>query len=88
MTLTVRCNGARLVTAELAGDKQVSLVLLDDSGTNQMLRFRSRTTENDPPGLELVAAVEECTPSGTSAGQVAGSLEVRRIEGGDLSLLW
>ena len=37
------------VESELAGDKQVSLVLLDASGTNQMLKFKSRTTENDPP---------------------------------------
>ena len=50
------------VEAELAGDKEVSLLLLDDSGTNQMLKLRSRTTENDPPSLALVPSVYECTP--------------------------
>ena len=52
------------VEAELAGDKTVSLVLVDDSGTNQMLRLRSRSVENDPPVMVLVPATIECTPSG------------------------
>jgi PKD repeat protein len=54
------------VSAELTGDKTVSLVLLDDSGTNQMLRIRSRTVENAPPSLTLTAPTSECTPSGTT----------------------
>ena len=54
------------VNAELAGDKTVSLVLLDDSGTNQMLRIRSRSVEIDPPSLTLTASASECTPSGTT----------------------
>ncbi len=57
------------VESELGGDKQVSLVLVDDSGTNQMLRFRSRTTENDPPSLALVPALNECTPPGSICDQ-------------------
>ena len=39
----------------------VSLVLLDDSGTNKMLRLKSRTVENDPPSLALVPALNVCT---------------------------
>jgi hypothetical protein len=52
------------VEAELAGDKRVSLVLLDNSGTNERIKIRSRTAENDPPTLTLLAAADECTPSG------------------------
>jgi PKD repeat protein len=52
------------VESQLATDKLVSLVLLDDSGTNQMLRIRSRSVENDPPQLAVVPSTGECTTSG------------------------
>ena len=62
------------VDSELAGNKQVSLVLLDDSGTNQMLRFKSRTVENDPPSLALVPALAACDAcvAGAATGDVDG----------------
>ncbi len=53
------------VISELAGDKTMSLVLLDDSGTNQMLRIKSRSVENDPLELALTPSPGECTLSGT-----------------------
>ncbi len=53
------------VESELAGDKMVSLVLLDNSGTNQMLRFKSRSAENDPPQLAVTPSAGECTTPGT-----------------------
>ena len=47
---------------ELNSDNLLSLVLLDDSGTNQMLQLRSRTRENDQPSLEITPSLSECTP--------------------------
>lgn len=53
------------VTAELTGDDTLSLVLVDDSGTNQMLKLRSRSDEYDTPSIEIVPASSECTPPPT-----------------------
>ncbi len=53
------------VTAELIGDNTLSLVLVDDSGTNQMLKLRSRSDEYDTPSIEIVPASGECTPPPT-----------------------
>ena len=53
------------LATELVSDNLLSLVLLDDSGTNKMLQLRSRTRENDQPSLEITPSLSECTSSGS-----------------------
>jgi hypothetical protein len=50
---TVKFDISDYVDSELAGDRKVSFVLLDDSGTNEMLRIRSREAGSQQPGLSL-----------------------------------